>query len=531
MKNILLVVMLFISGLSIAQHLPTNVWAVRSVVPEGDTSYPQTVNRYLTTASGDLCHPGYNIGEILSYTKLNATADNRVEIGTDLNNLTPYVGVGNWRSELSVTPQRGFYNYNPSRSSLQAEVSDWTRFPTAGDPVFCNNEITSISNVRISAYNDQFERLHFSYNSLSPTRVRVIVSGDAGIDRDNSNGAWRVPIRWVENGGENTELVHTTEAGSGSYSVLVPKREVGTVYRLNLSPSEREGNLGHRNHVVEDVVPGAFITNIHSRELQIVIASNSPDGSSIWIDRISREGTGRDADNFYSRFGRNSDRFEETASRAGGRLKRYRVRFYGEDLRPYEAIRVDYNKGGHVGRIDQLNGPIINFTWVNNGARNRDDSNLSLRWRLDLPPGWSSSRFTNTLIRFYSDDGFRPGAATNVARVDFPNNTDSRRNASAFVEGQYSGGNWRWHDNEWELGVSLDYEGRRYRIKLEDHVSHNSGRPESGPREGGLRNGIRSRVTNTGERGGSHGGSINYNNSYGCSGLLDHGCYRNNNDD
>ena len=524
--------MLFFSGMSIAQHLPTNVWAVRSVVPEGDQSYPQTVNRYLTTASGDLCHPGYNIGEILSYTKLNATADNRIEIGTDLNNLTAYVGVGDWRSRVSITPQRGFYNYNPHRSTIQEDVSSWTRFPTAGDPRFCNNEITGISNVRIAPVNDEFERLHFTYNSLSPTRVRVIVSADQGIDRDNTNGLWRVPIRWVENGGENVELTAQQELGSASYSVLVPKREVGTVYRLNLSPGEREGNLGHRNHVVEDVVPGAFITNINSRELQIVIASNSPDGSSIWIDRISKEGTGRDRNNFYSRFGTNSGRFEETASRAGGRLKRYRDRFYGGDLRPYEAIRVDYNKGGHIGHVEQLNGPIVNYTWHNNGARNDNDSRLTLRWRLDLPPGWSSSRFTNTLIRFYSDDGYRLGAASNVARVDFPNNTDSRRNASAFVEGSYTNtGDHRWHDNNWELGVSLDYEGQRYRIKLEDHVSHDLSRPEAGPREGGLRNGIRSRVTNTDNRGGSHGGSINYNNSYGCSALLDHGCFRNNNDD
>ena len=441
MKNILLVVMLFISSISIAQHLPTNVWAVRSVVPEGDTSYPQTVNRYLTTASGDLCHPGYNIGEILSYTKLNATANNRVEIGTDLDNLTPYVGVGDWRSGVSITPQRGWYNYSTERD-------EWRKISQQGDPRFCNNEITSISNVRISAYNDQFERLHFTYNSLSPTRLRVIVSADAGIDRDNTNGAWRVPIRWVENGGENTELTAQQELSSAAYSVLVPKRQVGTVYRLNLSPGEREGNLGHRNHVVEDVVPGAFLTNINRNTLEFVIASDSPDGASIWIDRISRDGNDRDANNFYSRFGNNSSRFVETANRAGGKLRRYRVNIHTGDLNPYEAVRIDFNKGGYIGHLEQLNGPTVHFTWDNNGARNRDDSRLNLRWRLDLPPGWHSSRFTNTIIRYFSNDGYRFGAVADVTHTVFPANT--RDNGSAFVEGSRGFNTWQYHDNDWE---------------------------------------------------------------------------------
>ena len=515
MKNLLLVVMLFISGLSIAQHLPTNVWAVRSVVPEGDTSYNQNVNRYFTTASGDLCHPGYNIGEILSYTKLNATADNRVEIGTDLNNLTPQVGVGEWRAGLSISPQRGWYNRRVERPAGE-DIIVWEKISQQGDPRFCNNAITSISNVRISAYNNQFERLHFSYNSLSPTRLRVIVSGDAGIDRDNTNGVWRVPIRWVENGGENNELVHTTEAGSGSYSVLVPKRQVGTVYRLNLSPGEREGNLGHMNHVVEDVVPGAFLTNINRNTLEFVIASDSPDGASVWIDRISRDGNDRDANNFYSRFGNNSSRFVETANRAGGKLRRYRVNIHTGDLNPYEAVRIDFNKGGYIGHLEQLNGPTITFGWHNNGARNRDDSHLSLNWDIDLPPGWDRSGLTNTIVRFFSNDGY---GALRVAAETYtlePRNT--RNNGSAFLMGGHGHSNWEYHDNAWELGVSLDYRGSRYRIKLVDRVDHNhpNGRPEGGPRAGSISNGIRSNANNRDTRGGSHNGYIHFNNDYSC---------------
>ena len=522
-KLIIAIVFLLSAGNTFAQHLPTNTWGVRSVVREGAPGYSDDVNRYLTTAADPLCHPGYNIGEILSYTQLT---DNGARVGTDLNDLTEYVGVGDWRANVSLTPQRGFYNRRDGTNNVGVPTTTWIKIGQQGDPRFCNNEITSIRNVRISNVNNQFDRIHFTYSSLNSTRVRVIVSGDRGIDPDGSAGSWRVPIRWVENGGEANELTAQHSDNSASYSVLVPKRTVGTVYRLHLSPGENQDQAGFMEDVLDEaqfIIPGHQLIKVSSKEMKIILASTETDGAALRLSRIRRGGgSNRDYPNNYYSYGRYRDRFSDRQF-AQGRIREYTVRFHTGDLLPYEAVGFSYNKGSASGNGTQLNGPVINYSWTNNGSRDRDDSRIRLSWDIDLPTGWHIDNLSSQIIRLWSDDKHRAGGITNTTWTIFP----SVSNKSNFLESGRDITIWNWADNDWEIGVRFVYDGVTYNIKLEDHVAHGSGRPEAGPREGGLRNGLRAVVINADTRGGSHGGSINFNTNYGCRQLLDDmGCSR-----
>ena len=82
--------------------------------------------------------------------------------------------------------------------------------------------------------------------------------------------------------------------------------------------------------------------------------------------------------------------------------------------------------------------------------------------------------------------------------------------------------NWRYTDNEWEVGIRFTARGRTYGIKLVDHISHNEGRRTSGTdRTGGVYNQIGAAPWNydfysnrNSNGGGHHPGRIHFENSW-----------------
>ena len=480
---------LFIIFASLAVQAQQNRWVVRSVVPEGDPQYNQSVNRLLTTRTDlDVCHPGYNIGEILSYVQLNATADNVVQIGTRPDALVSYTGVGNWRENVSVYSQRGWYARGNIPDGSGGVRIGWTQVSGQGDVRGCTNEIR-ISNPRItdSAVNGA-EELFFSASLANENeRLRVTVR-DIGIGEGSALEL-----------NTGTHYSFDGRTTSRDVSLHLDEREVGNIYVLRVASEADPTNFAEYTFPVKS---GGRILSINSDQMQFVIADSRNTGRD--HIRIHRRHRGDEGSRSLNDFRTNSHpTFRETWSREGGRVRRYSVRFDGH-LRPYESVILNHSRSGSPSNnVPQLNGPRIYYTWTNNAASSNSDVSYRLAWRIELPPGWSRSGFSQRQIRLYSRD----------------NNLPWTQNPSLSVGHFFNSGapqtNWRYADNNWELGVRFVYNGDTYGIKLRDHIAHGSGRPKAGSgRAGGLYNGISARVHNTDTRGGSHGGSINFNNTW-----------------
>ena len=480
MKKLLLVVMLFISGLSIAQ----DTWVVRSVVPEGDVTYSQSVNRYLTQVTDRLCHPGYNIGEVLSYVTLNS---NSITIGSDpvIDTGTTYNTVGDYRSNINLISRRGWYNRG-LRTGLNGGF-DWRQIGQQGDPIPCETRVTEIRDINFSG-GDGIEVLSFHYTANKANQFRVWV-----VDVANGN----TPVR-VANDREYFQF-HGGTVDPVSFSV--PQRQIGNAYEIRMAAVS---DLDLVTTQEAPIVVGTRILSIDSRGLQFITASNNVGADNIWLDRIHRGDTPS----------RNRGRFKEGVttrhwSRAGGKVRRFTINFNDGDLYTYEGIQLNTQRAGDSNRwVRQLNGPRVHFTWRNIAS---NDAELYLNWRVELPPGWSESGITNPQYRLYSASGDIPWTInnTNISVGDM-------------LSGNYRISNWRYVDNFWELGIRFNYAGRTYGIKLEDHVSHNEDRRRSGDdRTGGLYNQIGGTPWNydfysnrNSNGGGHHPGTINFNNSW-----------------
>ena len=479
--------MLFISGLSIAQQ---NRWVVRSVIPEGDQSYSQSVNRLLTQRTdNDICHPGFNIGEVLSYVQLNATADNVVQIGTNPNALVSYTGVGNWREGVSVWRQRGWYSYFVTRPA-GIDIINWNQISGQGDPINCSNDLTDVQ-ATISGSDEDDEILAIRYRVRDRDNLRITIRNELYDSNVNINGS---------------SNPHVFDAnGLGTRSIRVPKRRSGDIYTIRVA---FDNDLDNYEETTLQIVNGIRVESIDRYGINFIVADRGNTGTdNIRLDRVHR---GDDTSRNQNSFDTASQRF----SRAGGRVRAY-VSHYDGKLRAYEAVRIVARRGGNERTYIQLNGPTIEFTWFNRGVSNRDNVNLNLHWKLILPPGWSKTRLTNRGIRFFSNDGYRPFAiaATTTTRYRNVSNVDT------FIQGSLNNFNlWQYMDNNWEVGVNFDYNGLNYRIKIVDHVGHGNGRPERTDYRGGARTGHSGRVTNFNEVGGSHSGSITWNRNWaGCT--------------
>ena len=358
-------------------------------------------------------------------------------------------------------------------------------------------EVTEIRGARFSGGGDGHEILSFNYSATRASRFRVwIVDVGSGSD---------VPVRLVSFG----DYYEFDGSASRPISITIPEREVGNAYEIRMAAvSDLDIPISQET----PIVGGTKITNINSDRVEFLTASNDLGGDVIWLDRFHRGDTP----------GRSQGRFKTGATgvstSAGGKIRRYVVRFSRTDLYTYEGVQVNAQRGAQSNRHDRaLNGPTIEYTWRNAGAQNNDDAWINIQWRVNLPPGWSESGLSNYQIRIWSRDN-------GVNRIHLNNAADSR---SEFLSGNNTWGGGithRYADNDWELGVGVNYNGRTYRIKIVDNVGHgehNGGnRPRNGDRTGGVTNSIggvpinRDHSGTSSTHGGHRPGSINFNDGW-----------------
>ena len=471
--------MLFISSISIAQNLPTDVWGIRNVVRNSDN---EQVSVYLSRSSEDLCLDGFTISAPTRYVRIPSSGDNIVGVGTDLNSLTNYTVLGSFAPQ----PQGGAYTgsgQNRSRTTTTANT--------------CVNRVTGIRNVRFSGGGDGHEFLSFNYSATEAGRFRVWIV-DVGSGND-------VPVRLVSFG----DYYEFDGGASRPISITVPERELGNAYEIRMA-AVSDLDLA----IVQEtpIIGGTRITNINSSRIEFITASNDLGADDIWLDRFHR---GDSPSRSRGRFKTGARLVEE---RVGGKIREYVVTFGSTELYTYEGIQVNAQRGAQSNRHDRaLNGPTIEYTWRNAGARDNDDAWINIQWRVNLPPGWRESGLSNYQIRIYSRDN-------GVNRIHLNNAADSR---SEFLSGNNTWGSGithRYADNDWELGVGVDYNGRTYRIKIVDNVGHgehNGGnRPRNGDRTGGVTNSIggvpinRDHSGTSSTHGGHRPGSINFNDGW-----------------
>ena len=491
MKNLILMVMLFLSGFSIAQNqLPTDVWGIRNTGFQGQTPLSHRV--YLSRSSEELCHDMFEIADPSRYVRIPSSGDNIIGVGTDLNNLTNYTVLGSFTPQ----PRFGFYEAHQQHDGVDFETVARTRSGAYNDPAPCVNRVTEIRDVRFSVNGAGDEIIAFTYEASAPGRFRVWIE-DAG----NNNARVRV------NGGTADHY----ERNGGTVdpvSLSLPRRQVGNAYVIKMAAVS---DLDEVYSQEAPIVGGTRITNINSDRIEFITASNDLGPDVIWLDRFHREN--RPSSRTRGRFKTGATKNWE---RAGGKIRKFTVEFGSTDLYTYEGVQVNAERGEQPNRsVRALNGATITFTWRNAGEPSKGDAWIGINWRLELPPGWRESGITNPQIRIYSNDG--------NLRTTTREGADDR---DELLSGSYNfgGGNtWRYADNDWELGVGFNYNGRTYRIKLVDNVGHgehNGGnRPTGSDRAGGMRNEIGGLITNEGHggiraEGGSRSGSINFNSGW-----------------
>ena len=478
MKNILLVVMLFISGLSIAQQLPTDVWGIRNVVRNSDNVQTSV---YLSRSSEDLCFDGFTISAPTRFVRIPSSGNNIIGVGTDVNNLTNYTVLGSFAPQ----PQWGFYIGSGQSRSRANEVAR-----------VCVNRVTEIRDVRFSGGDGQ-EIIAFTYEAITSGRFRVWVE-------DAANGHTRVRL----NGG-TLDYYERNGGTVDPISFTVPQRQVGNAYVIKMAATT---DLDIPISQETPIIQGTRVISIDSRGVQFITASNNVGADNIWLDRIQREPGA----------GRNRGRFKEGAtrhwSRAGGKIRRYTINFNqpsggSHDLYTYEAIQINTQREGDSNRwIRQLNGPRIHMTWRQTAAPSKSDVWYNIKWRLELPPGWNQNDISQTQIRLYSAGNDIPWT---IGGDQYGGNVADLLSNGAVLT------NWRYADNNWEVGVGFHYHGSTYRIKLVDHVSHGGAYPTSGSAyTGGVYNQIGGTpwnydfYSNRHTTGGHHPGSINFNSGW-----------------
>ena len=481
--------MLFLSGFSIAQNLPRDVFGIRDLLLENGDSFQRI--QYLTRSAAELCHADHDIADTAHrYVRIPSSGANIIGIGTDANSLTNYTVLGSFRSQ----PRTGFYGANTG--GLLSSQINWNTVPRTRlaetDPTPCETRVTEIRDINFSG-GDGIEVLSFHYTANEPSLFRVWV-----IDVANGN----TPVR-VANNREYYEF-HGGTVDPVSFSV--PQRQIGNVYEIRMAAVS---DLDLVTIQEAPIVVGTRILSIDSRGLQFITASNNAGADNIWLDRIHRGDTPS----------RNRNRFKEGVttkhwSRAGDKVRRYTISFSNGELYTYESIQLNTQRTGDSNRwVRQLNGPRVHFTWRNRAS---NDAWYSLNWRVELPPGWTASDISNPQVRMYSRGN------------DLPWTLNPDVSVSQMLNSHQTLTNWRYTDNEWELGVRFTARGRTYAIKLVDHISHNEDRRTSGTdRTGGLYNQVRNTGRNGNEPwnydfysnrnqngGGHHPGRVHFENTW-----------------
>ena len=475
---------------------PDNVWSIRNA----DNSNGRGI--LYTNVSGEHCHGIYDISDPVRYVRLPQGND-LMSFGTDINNLTEYTFAG---PRPYYANEVGFYF--PTGNFPTSDIVDSTR--RARDVTqqveVCAGQINSLWAAEFSDSHEPGEEFfQFRYELNRPLRLRAYI-----VDAANNDA----PIRLPDSGD-----YYGFDGDHGLVTISVPERQIGQAYKLILQIDD------DRSTAVENQTPlkeGIRVIGIDSRGLRFMVAHRDGNsGDRIWIDRINR------GDTPSRNRGRFKTNYDVMTSSFGGRIKRYTIHFGRDDLYTYEAVQINAQRGTDNTNpwVRQLNGPQIRFTWRNVGSASRSDVSYGFDWRIELPPGWDKNQVTNRQIRFYSG-----GESAGAIEAD---DDDARDDIDEFLSGTHNRGvgtfsfGWQHADNDWEMGVGFDFAGRRYRIKLVDHINHGrSPRPGAGTNPtGGVYNTIHphgrsanivgnvDHSENSGTHGGHHAGRILWSTS------------------
>ena len=283
---------------------------------------------------------------------------------------------------------------------------------------------------------------------------------------------------------------------SDDITIYVPKREIGDVWRLHLSPGENTDFSGVRETILTDpqyIVPGVEIITINNDFVEFVVAGSNDD-PIIFVDKLKRLRSEGYDDDYWVLNGRRSGQFQriygQHGSYANGNIKRYRLNFGGYMI-PYESVRLDVRVGGRGSNIQkiQMNGPEIRYFWTNNRPDNADET-WQLKWQMELPPGWDASSISRGQIRAWGDTDYLGSTwPRDNGRSDTGYGGSYTNGVYTFDSNTWNHG-WRFADNAWELGFRFIYRGDTYIIKMTDHITHGGNRlsPNRGT-SGGFTNG------------------------------------------
>ena len=493
MKKLLIAIVLLLSaGNTFAQNTyPNNLWGLRTTSSEHEFYFTQT-SECLTDRTG-FRSPNE---EVVRFYQFN---DDTVKIGEDQNNLVTYQRTGpNQDRAHRIHDLVGFTPRWITSDVVDGVNNNFRNSTNTRPPSFCNNRIVEVTNIRISEVpgHPTLERLQFSYRSLENTRVRIIVSGDRGVRELGSQNIYRHQIRWAPTGSTRNELMNEGATRSDDITIYVPKREIGDVWRLHLSPGENTDFSGVRETILTDpqyIVPGVEIITINNDFVEFVVAGSNDD-PIIFVDKLKRLRSEGYDDDYWVLNGRRSGQFQriygQHGSYANGNIKRYRLNFGGYMI-PYESVRLDVRVGGRGSNIQkiQMNGPEIRYFWTNNRPDNADET-WQLKWQMELPPGWDASSISRGQIRAWGDTDYLGSTwPRDNGRSDTGYGGSYTNGVYTFDSNTWNHG-WRFADNAWELGFRFIYRGDTYIIKMTDHITHGGNRlsPNRGT-SGGFTNG------------------------------------------
>ena len=338
----------------------------------------------------------------------------------------------------------------------------------------CYADITEIYDVEFSDHNGDrnLEVLRFTYRATESDRFRARV-----VDAANRNAPVRINgnNQWFEFDGGTNAIV----------TLSLPRRQAGVAYKIILSSNNDLDNTMEYETPFRD---GLRFLSIDGRGVQFIVARRGNNtNDNIWVDRRPAV-RGQTQDRRTNRFKRTNGSIYNSLGDGryrsgdvtldwqvnGGQIKKYTINLDPGELRAWESINIVANRGSYRTTGRQLNGPLVRFTWsvAYNGGNSRSDGsyNTVLEYNAILPPGWNRDdvRISGDAGRAYTRDG----AATSTNRF-------GGRNATHGVIRVVS---WEYMDNWWEFGYRVDYNGQRYLIKIEDHISHCGDRLGTGSR-------------------------------------------------
>ena len=432
MKNLLLIVMLFVSGLSIAQSRVLHVERYNNFLDAGDA--------LLITDNANNCVDANRDSRysIIYSNRDSNLAWNRVTLGLVNYELVSPI------SDASATPRRGWYrnrNSNWLHTEIQAAAAEYRCVGDHG--LSLGSQTRNGDNVRYTFNTVQ--------NGLRQYSVDFTVYDDITGERLLSRNLQRSP-----NG--EAELI------TGSAQFDVPRPLPGHRHRIEVTVFNGEqGDYDETFYSQVNADENIIIKDFAQGWVRFWTVSNITNNDDrVNVRAISRLVDGRISHNSYSGW----KRITPNRVLADGYTKEY---IYSHDGRRrvenFETIEVNAQRDGQgeFTRKFQLQGPRprLRFRLSRNSESNKQNAEWRIRteWQLNLPPQWDESQILDIQSSAYSEE--RLNSASVIWRWVREQshrhdglNIDRTRRRGASDDGRDEN-MWRYTDNTWWFTVTF----------------------------------------------------------------------------